>query len=399
MSARNRNPGEVEVDGEVVNANVFEAEQVAKFKERDATWGVGSPAAKTRVIDQCGGDNWHLYHGDSCEVLRGFPDNSVDFSVFSPPFRDLFVYSDSPRDLGNCATPGEFSEQYKFLAREQFRIHKTGRLVAVHCMDLPKTLTKDGMIGISDFPGELVRLYESVGFVFHSRIIIWKDPVFAMQRTHARGLLHKELCKDSSVSRMGMCDQVLVFGKPGKNESTIRHKGDALASKQGGKPIAWQRVASPVWAMPVTDDDIDPDTGRPIFWNRYASPVWASASGVGEDGFVTYCNPTDDNRDRRGIDTGDTLQRQKADGDEKHICPLQRGVIRRCIDLWSLPGENVLTPFAGIASEMVCAIEAGRKAAGVELKLEYYQQGKGHILAALRAMAQMALPLSGETPT
>ena len=348
------------------------------------------------VIDQCGGENWQLYHGDSCEVTRGMPDNSIDFSVFSPPFRDLFVYSDSPRDLGNCASSGEFADQFKFLVREQFRIHRPGRLIAVHCMDLPKTIVKDGVIGLSDFPGELVRIYEAAGFIFHSRIIIWKDPVVAMQRTHARGLLHKELCRDSSVSRMGICDQVLVFGKPGKNEAPITHKGDALGTKTNGKPIMWQRTASPVWAMPISDDDIDRRNGKPIFWNRYAAPAWASASGIGDDGFVTYCNPTADNRDDRGIDQGDTLQRQRAEGDVRHICPLQQGVIRRCLDLWSLPGETVSTPFAGIGSEMVCALQCGRKAVGIELKEEYYKQAQGHIRATLQAMSQMSLPLSDE---
>lgn len=346
------------------------------------------------VINQCGGDGWVLYHGDSCEVTKGIPTNSIHLIVKSPPFRELFVYSDSPRDLGNCASPGEFSEQFKYLAREEFRILMPGRLSAVHCMDLPKTIAKDGIIGLSDFPGELVRLYESVGFIFHSRIIIWKDPVVAMQRTHARGLLHKELCRDSSVSRMGICDQVLVFGKPGKNEVPIAHKGDALGTKTSGKPLMWQRAASPVWGMPVTEEDLD-SSGRPIFWNRYAAPVWASASGIGDDGFVTYCNPTADNRDIRGIDQGDTLQRQKADGDEKHICPLQRGVIRRCLDLWSLPGETMFTPFAGIGSEMVTALEHNRNAAGIELKEEYYNQARGHIETVFAKRAQLSHPALG----
>lgn len=376
-------------------AQQLEDAQIAKFEQNKAQRDdAGLPVSFKRVINQCGGEGWQLYHGDSCEVMKGIPDNSIAFSVYSPPFRDLFVYSDSPRDLGNCASPGEFSDQYKFLVREQFRAHKPGRLIAVHCMDLPKTITRDGVIGLSDFPGELVRIHESAGFVFHSRIIIWKDPVVAMQRTHARGLLHKELCRDSSVSRMGICDQVLVFGKPGKNEAPILHKGDALGTKTNGKPIEWQRVASPVWAMPVTADDFDQD-GRPILWNRYAAPVWASASGIGEDGFVTYCNPTADNKDGRGIDQSDTLQRQKADGDEKHICPLQKGVIRRCLELWSLPGEPVSTPFAGIGSEMVCALEMNRNAVGIELKEEYYNQARGHIETVFAKRAQLSHPALG----
>lgn len=271
------------------------------------------------ALDHASGKNWTLYNGDSAEVLRHIPENSIGFSVFSPPFASLYTYSNSDRDLGNCKTDDEFFEHFDFIVSEIARVLMPGRSVAMHCMALPTSKVRDGHIGLKDFPGELIRCGERNGLIYHSDIVIWKDPVTAMQRTKALGLLHKTIRNDSSMSRMGIPDRVVVLRKPGENPIPIKHTSEAY-------PVdLWQQVASPIWS------DIDPQ---------------------------------------------DTLQYRAArDGcDERHICPLQLEVIRRCVELWSAPGDVVLTPFAGIGSELYVAVEMGRKAIGVELKPSYFAQ-------------------------
>ncbi len=270
-------------------------------------------------IDSCISDDFALYNGDSCEILTEIPENSIHYSIYSPPFASLYTYSNSDRDLGNCKTDAEFFEHFEFIAKELFRIIKPGRLMSFHCMNIPTTKERDGFIGMSDFRGELIRLFQKCGFIYHSEICIWKDPVIAMQRTKAIGLLHKQLKKDSSLSRQGIPDYIVTMRKPGENTEPISHTNESF---------------------PV---DI---------WQKYASPIW------------TDINPSD------------TLQYRSCrdEKDEKHICPLQLTVIRRCINLWSKEGETVLTPFAGIGSEAVVALESGRKAVGVELKPTWYQQ-------------------------
>lgn len=265
------------------------------------------------------GAGWVAYHGDSCEVLRGLPDDSVGFSVYSPPFASLFTYSASERDMGNCQSDAEFFEHFSWLMPEMFRVLKPGRNMSVHCMDLPTSKARDGYIGLRDFPGELIRAAESAGWIWHSKATIWKDPVTSMQRTKALGLLHKQLLKDSAMSRMGIPDYVLTFRKPGTNAEPVAHTKDEF---------------------PVS------------VWQKWASPVW------------------DD------IDQSDTLnfRAARADDDERHICPLQLEVIRRCIHLWSNPGDTVLTPFGGIGSEGYVAVQEGRKAVLVELKESYFAQ-------------------------
>jgi len=271
------------------------------------------------VIDQAVSDRYALYNGDSAEILKSIPDCSVHYSIFSPPFASLYTYSNSERDLGNCRTTAEFYEQFKFIVDELFRVLIPGRLISFHCMDLPLSKERDGVIGLRDFRGELIKLFEDSGFVLHSQVCIWKDPVIAMQRTKAIGLLHKQLKKDSCMSRQGIPDYLVTMRKPGDNPEPVSHTNETF---------------------PVE------------IWQKYASPIW------------TDINPSD------------TLQASSArdEKDERHICPLQLTVIRRALNLWSNPGDVVLTPFLGIGSEAVVALQNGRRAIGIELKPSYYQQ-------------------------
>lgn len=270
-------------------------------------------------IDSCITDRFALYNGDSCEILTEIPDDSVHYEIFSPPFASLYTYSNSERDLGNCRSDDEFFEHFEFIARELYRVLMPGRLVSIHCMNFPAMKERDGYIGIKDFRGDLIRLFQKCGFIYHSEVCIWKDPVTAMQRTKAIGLLHKQLKKDSTISRQGIPDYLVTMRKPGDNAEPVTHTNESF-------PVnIWQRYASPVW------DDINPS---------------------------------------------DTLQARSCrdEKDEKHICPLQLTVIRRGINLWTNPGDVVLTPFMGIGSEAVVALEQGRKAIGIELKPSWYRQ-------------------------
>ena len=271
------------------------------------------------VISQVVTDRYALYNGDSCEVLKGIPDNSIHYSIFSPPFASLYTYSNSERDLGNCRTTSEFYEQFMFIVSELYRVIMPGRLISFHCMDLPLSKERDGIIGIRDFRGELIKVFENAGFVLHSQVCIWKDPVTAMQRTKAIGLLHKQIKKDSCMSRQGIPDYLVTMRKPGENPEPVTHTNETF-------PVA--------------------------VWQRYASPVWMD------------------------INPSDTLQASSAreEKDERHICPLQLGVIRRALNLWTNPNDIVLTPFLGIGSEAYVALEMGRRAIGCELKTSYYNQ-------------------------
>jgi DNA modification methylase len=271
------------------------------------------------VKDQYIDERMALYHGDSCEVLREIPDNSVHFEIYSPPFASLYTYSNSERDLGNCRTQGEFFEQFAYIVEQLYRVLLPGRLMSVHCMNLPTSKERDGFIGISDFRGDLIRLFQDAGFIYHSEVCIWKDPVIVMQRTKALGLLHKQIRKDSAMCRQGIPDYLVTMRKPGMNPEPVAHTHESF-------PVAvWQRYASPVW------DDINPS---------------------------------------------DTLQRTSAreERDEKHICPLQLTVIRRAVQLWTNPDDIVLSPFGGIGSEPYVALENGRRAVACELKESYYKQ-------------------------
>lgn len=288
-----------------------------------------------KVLDQSQGKNYIIYNGDCVEVLKGIPKNSIHYSVTSIPFASLYTYSNSDRDMGNSRTYQEFAEQYQFLVREWFRIMMPGRNVSIHCMNLPTSKERDGFIGIRDFRGDVIRWMQSIGFIYHSEVTIWKDPVTAMQRTKALGLLHKQVKKDSCMSRQGIPDYVVTFRKPGDNPERVTHTNESYPVNH------WQRVASPVW-------------------DEYASPVWWD------------------------INQSDTLNGKIAreDADERHICPLQLPVIERCVELWTNPGDVVLDPFDGIGSTGYQALLMGRRHVGVELKGSYYKLACKNLAAA-----------------
>lgn len=301
------------------------------------------------VIDQCVSENFAIYNADTVEVARGLPDKSVGFSVFSPPFESLYTYSASPRDMGNTSDSEGFFSQYDYLVAETARVMMSGRLVAIHCMPLPSSKTRHGVIGMRDFPGDLIRAYQRHGFVYHSRICIWKDPVTAMQRTKALGLLHKTIRSDSSMSRQGFADDVVIMRAPGDNDEPISHTSEQF---------------------PVS------------MWQRYASPVWVTTGPETHRGFLDChadINPTE------------TLQHRSAreEKDERHICPLQLEVIRRCVKLWSNPGDVVWSPFAGIGSEGYVALQEGRRFVGAELKSSYYRQ-------AVKNLQSVASPIQAD---
>lgn len=264
-------------------------------------------------------------HGDCVEEVAKLPDNSIDFSIFSPPFAELYVYSDDIRDMGNCKDYEEFFVHFQFLVKELARVIKSGRLVAVHCMDLPAMKGKDGYIGLKDFSGMLIQAFEKEGFIYHDRVTIWKSPVVEVTRTKSIGLLHKTILKDSSMSRTGIPDYILVFRNAGDNLVPITHQ-DKDENKENYLPVN--------------------------LWQKYAEPVWYD------------------------INYSDTLQYTSAreEKDEKHICPLQLETIRRCLHLWSNEGETVLSPFGGIGSEGYESLRLNRNYIGIELKESYYKQ-------------------------
>lgn len=301
------------------------------------------------VLTQDDGENWVAYHGDTVEVARQLPDEYVDFSVFSPPFASLYTYSASDRDMGNVRSHAEFFEHFSYLITEQYRVLKPGRLIAIHCMLLPTSKSRDGFIGLTDFRGDIIRAYQKAGFIFHSEVCIWKDPVTAMQRTKALGLLYKQLRKDSCMSRQGISDYVVVMRKPGVNLHPVTKTEDSFPVER---------------------------------WQRYASPVWVTTRGEDDEGFAIAVKPRKDSPDEgNGIDQSETLNVRAAreHDDERHLCPLQLEVIRRAILLWTNPGDVVWTPFGGIGSEGVVALETGRNAIVVELKDSYYRQAVSNL--------------------
>ncbi len=269
-----------------------------------------------------------LYNGDCVEVVRGLPDTSVDFTVFSPPFASLYTYSDSDRDMGNCQSTAEFFEHFRFLVRELYRVTKPGRNLSFHAMNLPTSKVRHGYIGIDDFRGNLIRAFQDAGWIYHSEVCIWKDPVTAMQRTKALGLLYKQIKKDSTMSRQGIPDYLVTMRKPGENANPVTH---------------------------------DPAEFPVDLWQRYASPVWMD------------------------INASETLQKDsiRDERDERHIAPLQLEVIRRALRLWSNPGDVVLTPFLGIGSEAYEAVKNRRRAIGVELKESYFVQAVDNVADAI----------------
>lgn len=296
-------------------------------------------------------DRFAIYNADTIDVARQMESNSVDYSIFSPPFATLFTYSASPRDLGNARGYDEFWEHYRFLVQEQFRVMAPGRVLSAHCMLLPTSKTKDGYIGLRDFRGDLIREYERAGFIFHSEVVIWKCPVNAVTRTKALGLLFKQLRKDSAMSRQGIPDYVVSFRKPGENKK------------------------------PITKDE---DTFPVERWQRYASPVWVTAGEADDEGFLRCSDTEVKEDDSSGINQTNTLNVRAAreHQDEAHLCALQLGVIRRCIRLWSNPGDLVWSPFGGIGSEGYVALLEGRRAILAELKTSYFKQAVKNLRTA-----------------
>jgi len=308
------------------------------------------------VIDQVITGDYAIYHADTVEVANGLPGDSVHFSVFSPPFETLYTYSNSDRDMGNSDSAVQFWKHYKFLIAQQYRVMMPGRIVAIHCMNLPTSKTKHGFIGIRDFRGEIIRAYQAAGFIYHSEVCIWKDPVVAMQRTKALGLLHKQLMKDSAMSRQGIPDYLVVMRKPGENAEPVSGALDHFVGEDvpaNFKPVDYDDGRR-AWVMAN-------DSATPIdVWQRYASPVW------------------------NDINQTNTLQYQNArdSEDERHICPLQLDVIERSIQLWTNPGDTVWSPFMGIASEGYVSVQLGRKFIGAELKASYFNLAKQNMAQA-----------------
>lgn len=284
-----------------------------------------------KILEQRIEEFYSMYHGDSCEVIKGIPDNSIHYTIFSPPFSSLYTYSNSDRDMGNSKNDDEFYAHLKYLVKELYRVTMPGRLLSFHCMNIPLMKQKDGIIGLKDFRGELIQLFTKEGFIFHSEVCIWKNPVTEMQRTKALGLLHKQIKKDSAMSRQGIPDYVVTMRKPGENLEPIEHTNDSF---------------------PVD------------LWQKYASPVWMD------------------------IKQSNTLQKKsaRAEEDERHICPLQLDVIKRCISLWTNPGDIVLDPFAGIASSNYMALRLDRRTIGIELKDSYYVQAVANCEMAMREL-------------
>jgi hypothetical protein len=268
------------------------------------------------------------YNGDCIEVLAGTPPESMDYAIFSPPFSSLYTYTDSDRDMGNCRDEREFFRHFRFLTTLLYNVLKPGRLLSFHCMNLPTSKTRHGYIGIQDFRGMLIRSFQRAGFIYHSEVTIWKDPVTAMQRTKAIGLLYKQLRKDSNLSRQGIPDYLVTMRKPGVNPYPITKTHESF---------------------PVS------------LWQEYASPVWMD------------------------INPSETLQRESAreEKDERHIAPLQLEVIRRAVRLWTNPDDVVLSPFMGIGSEGYVSLQMRRRFVGIELKESYFKQATANLDAAI----------------
>lgn len=294
------------------------------------------------VMDQYHGKDFSVYLGDSCEVLKGIPDESVHYSITSIPFASLYTYSATERDLGNCRNHNEFWDHFQFLIKQWVRTIMPGRLISIHCMNLPTSKQNDGFIGIKDFRGDVIRAMQDAGMIYHSEVCIWKDPVIAMQRTKALGLLHKQIRKDSCMSRQGIPDYLVTFRKPGDNTEPVEGLFDHFAGD---------------YELPMGQDEVKNSIN---IWQRYASPVWMD------------------------INPSDTLQREsaRAEKDERHICPLQLQVIERGLQLWTNPGDVVLDPFNGIGSSGYRALQMKRRYIGIELKESYYEQAVKNLISA-----------------
>jgi DNA modification methylase len=330
------------------------------------------------VVDEANGESWHMYLGDCCQVAKGLPDGSIDLCVHSPPFSNLYIYSDSEADMGNAATDAEFIKHYEFLIQELYRITVTGRLCVVHCKDLPRYSNRDGTAGLKDFPAMIREAFERHGWSYHSRVTIWKCPVVERERTNNNGLLHKTVLRDRSQLRQCMPDYLLVMRKAPLDS--------LMSEKPISEPEGFEYYIGPNEFDPRHSDRHPSRHARGRgkksggehehqssihIWRRYAEAVWWD------------------------IDQMDVLNYRtaKTDRDERHICPLQLGLIERCVQIWSLPGEVVFSPFAGIGSEGVGAIRQHRKFIGIELKPEYFRDAKTNLKKAEKLLSKVDMPL------
>lgn len=319
-----------------------------------------------KCIDQKVTDDYAIYLGDSCEVIKAIPGDSIHFGVHSPPFEGLYKFSNSERDISN--NDGQsFWDHYAYLIQELYRVTMPGRLCAVHCMQLPTSKTRDGFIGMRDFRGEIVRAYVDAGWIFHSEVCIWKDPVIAQQRTKSLRLLHKQIMKDSCMSGQGLADYMVMFRKPGDNPERVEGMFDQWVGAEPADGDEWPSartehgidISREAYNRHAAETVAKGNKPWPfeqwvsiLVWQRYASPVWMD---INQTRTLQY---------RGGRD----------EKDEAHISPLQLDVIERCIDLWTNPGDTVLTPFLGIGSEVYSAVKMGRKGLGIELKPSYFAQ-------------------------
>lgn len=328
--------------------------------------------------DVAKGDGWRLCLGDCVEVMGGLDENTVDYTMTSVPFASLYTYSNSERDMGNCKTTDDFIAHFRFLASELLRITRPGRLLSFHCMNLPTSKVRDGFIGIHDFRGDMIRIFQDAGFIYHSEVVIWKDPVTAMQRTKALGLLYKQLCKDSAMSRQGVPDYLVTMRKPGENDSPVTNGTKVRFNEYIGDDAPGKK--SDVIESPLNSHEDRNVAGSGSYryaievWQRYASPVWMD------------------------INPSDTLQYTTAreEKDERHICPLQLQVIERGIELWTNPGDVVLDPFSGIGSTGYVAVKKGRRFIGAELKESYWQVAARNLRDAEQQMRRAQIPLFAE---
>lgn len=297
-----------------------------------------------KVLNQAIDDKWAMYQGDCVEVAKGLPDESVHYTIFSPPFSSLYTYSDSERDMGNSKSDEEFNTHFSFLAKELFRIMKPGRLVSIHCMDIPAMKERDGYIGLKDFPADLRTMMQTAGFIYHGKNVIWKDPLIEATRTKALGLMHKQIEKDSAMCRPGLPDYIVTMRKLGENQERVAHPGGLKVFYGDDEPK--QRGI---------------EYSHNVF-RRYASPIWMDINQTRTLNVAMA-------RDER---------------DERHICPLQLDTIARCLELWSNPFDVVFSPFAGIASEGYESIKMERQFIGVELKYSYYREAVRNLVKAVK---------------
>jgi hypothetical protein len=319
-----------------------------------------------KVINQETGNGFAAYRGDCVSVMRGIPDNSLHFTVSSWPFCSLYSYTDAIEDMSNIRTRQDFFRGIDFMLSELHRATMPGRLIATHCMNIPLMLERDGVIGIYDFRGDIIRAFEKHGFMFHSEVVIWKNPLVDATRTHAHGLAHKQIVKDAAMCRMGLPDYLVVVRKFGSNPEPVTHK-----------PSGFTRWIGPPNREPRQEQRADPRVNKYSHevWQNYASPVWFD------------------------IDPSDTLQYKSAreDDDSRHVCPLQLTVIRRAVELWSNPNDVVFDPFGGIGSTPYVALEEGRRGIMCELKGSYYDQAVRN-LQHIEANAGRQLSLITDDP-